>query len=315
MRFGIALQSNKTPEEYVRRARLIDRYAFDVVSVYNDLFFQPAIGPLLVMAPLLQRASVGPATLNPYTLHPVEIAGQIAFLDRLTRGRAYLGLARGAWLEHIGIRQERPLDALRQAILTIKWLLTGEKLRYEPFRANVPITLGTWGPQTAALAGELAEEVKIGGSANAAMAAYLRPFIERGERRANRPPGAVTVCLGAVTVVEADRARARTLARREVALYAPVVAPLDPSLRDCEWLGRMRGPASRGDYDAVAELIPDEALDRLAFAGTPDDITRQVEELAAAGVERVEFGTPHGVNELEGIRLLGEQVLPSFSTN
>ena len=46
LRFSIALQGDNPPEEYVAQAQLIDRYAFDVVSVYNDLFFQPAIGPL-----------------------------------------------------------------------------------------------------------------------------------------------------------------------------------------------------------------------------------------------------------------------------
>jgi 5,10-methylenetetrahydromethanopterin reductase len=29
-------------------------------------------------------------------------------------------------------------------------------------------------------------------------------------------------------------------------------------------------------------------------------------------VHRVEFGTPHGVSEDEGVRLLGEQVLPAL---
>src|SRR5579871_2467769 len=126
MRFGIALQSNKAPAEYVKHAQLINGYAFDVVSVYNDLFFQPAIGPLLVIAPHVERAMLGPAALNPYTLHPVEIAGQIAFLDQLSGGRAYLGLARGAWLDRIGVAQERPLAALRDAVLTFKRLMTGE---------------------------------------------------------------------------------------------------------------------------------------------------------------------------------------------
>src|SRR5207248_9137275 len=98
MWFGVALQGDKTPAEYVAQAQLIDRYAFDVVSVYNDLFFQPAIGPLLTMAPHIHRAMLGPAALNPYTLHPVEIAGQIAFLDQLTNGRAYRGPARRSGL-------------------------------------------------------------------------------------------------------------------------------------------------------------------------------------------------------------------------
>jgi 5,10-methylenetetrahydromethanopterin reductase len=113
-------------------------------------------------------------------------------------------------------------------------------------------------------------------------------------------------------VVDPDRPRARALARREVALYAPVVAGLDPSLFDADWLTRIAEPARRGDVATVAELIPDAALDSLAFAGTPADVTRKVEDLARAGVSRVEFGTPHGVDPLDGIRLLGERVLPSF---
>ena len=54
--FGIAFQSNKTPAEYRALAEVVDRYPFEVVSVYNDLLFQPALGPLLWMAPALHRA-------------------------------------------------------------------------------------------------------------------------------------------------------------------------------------------------------------------------------------------------------------------
>ena len=38
-------------------------------------------------------ARIGPSCLNPFTLHPVEIAGQIAALDTASSGRAFLGLA------------------------------------------------------------------------------------------------------------------------------------------------------------------------------------------------------------------------------
>jgi 5,10-methylenetetrahydromethanopterin reductase len=329
MRFGIALQSNKTPAEYVAQATAIDRHGFDVVSVYNDLFFQPALGPLLLMAPHLHTAQLGPAALSPYTVHPLEIAGQIAVLDLVTQGRAYLGLARGSRHDHLGIVQPRPIQTVRECVLLVRHLLgketggfggqifrlsPGQVLRYAVVRDAVPITIGTWGPKMARLAGELADEVKIGGSANPAMAASLRQSIAAGEVAAGRPPGSVGLCLGAVTVVDTDRARARAAARREVAMYVPVVAPLDPSLRDAEWLARITVPAERGDLQAVADLIPDAVLDRLAFAGSPADLVRQVEDLASAGVTRVEFGTPHGLDALEGIRLLGEQVLPSFRT-
>jgi 5,10-methylenetetrahydromethanopterin reductase len=282
---------------------------------------------LLLLAPHIRTARLGPAALNPYTLHPVEIAGQIALLDMLTAGRAYLGLARGSWLDKVGLNQARPIQTLREAVMLIKRLLAGDKNgfdgqifqlqagrspRYRLPREAVPITLGTWGTRTARLAGEVADEVKIGGSANPGMARHLRPFIAAGQQTAGRPPNSVGMCLGAVTVVDPDRRRARALARREVALYAPVVAPLDPMLRDADWLARVAEPAQRADYASVAELIPDAVLDSLAFAGTPDDLRRKVEDLASAGVSRVEFGTPHGLDSLAGIHLLGEQVLPSF---
>src|SRR5215211_6285519 len=81
---SIAFQSNKTPSEYEALALLIDGYGFDVVSVYNDLLFQPALGPLLLMARYLTRTRIGPAVLNPYTVHPLEIAGQVALLDEIS---------------------------------------------------------------------------------------------------------------------------------------------------------------------------------------------------------------------------------------
>jgi len=325
-RFGVAFQSNKTPAEYCALAQVVDAYPFDVVSVYNDLLFQPALGPLLWMAPLLSHAQLGPAALNPYTLHPLEIAGQVALIDHATAGRAYLGLARGAWLERIGVVQPRPVQTLRETILLVRHLLArrtepftgqiwrhaaGATLQYAPLRASVPVTVGTWGPATARMAGELADEVKIGGSANPAVVSRLRPELRLGSARAGRTEDAVGMCLGAVTVVDVDRERARALARREVALYLTVVAELDPQT-DPAWLERIRAATAHNDLEAIARDISDEVLDRFAFAGSPHDLVRQVESLVAAGATRIEFGTPLGPDPADAIRLLGEHVIPAF---
>jgi len=321
--FSIAFQGNKTPAEYRALADTVDRYPFEVVSVYNDLLYQPALGPLLWMAPTLRHARIGPAALNPYTVHPLEIAGQAALLDLATSGRAYVGLARGAWLDRIGVAQPQPVQTLREAALLVRHLLAGRSEAFngrlfrhpanallEPFRPgrHVPIMIGTWGAATATMAGEVADEIKIGGSANPAMVKLLRPRVLHGARRAGRCANEVGVCLGAVTVVDVDRAQARRLARREVAAYLPVVAGLDPA-SDPEWLARTFTAA---ETDRLVADISDEVLDRFAFAGCPRDLVRQVEDIAAAGATRVEFGTPLGTNPLAAIRLLGEQVLPAF---
>ncbi len=91
-----------------------------------------------------------------------------------------------------------------------------------------------------------------------------------------------------------------------------MVAELDPTLQDPEWLACIQAVAARSDYEYISQQISDDLLDRFAFAGNPKDIIRQVEKLIEAEASRVEFGTPNGLNSAEGIRLLGEQVLPYF---
>ncbi len=150
----------------------------------------------------------------------------------------------------------------------------------------------------------MVEEVKLGGSANPQVGPWFRAL-------AGDAP--VKLVVGAVTVVDEDGARARALARREVALYLPVVAELGPKLEiDPEILSGVRKAAETYDFETAGRYISDDLLRRIAFAGTPDDVARQALELFEAGVDRVEFGTPHGLNEDDGVRLLGERVLPAL---
>lgn len=317
---SIAFQSDKTPDEYVELARLAEAGGFDVVSVYHDLFFQPAIYPLLLMAQVTERVRLGPAALNPFTLHPVEIAGQIAALDALSGGRAYLGLVRGSWLEALGLEPRLSLTALREAVDVIRRLLAGDTsgftgevfslaagagLRYEPLRRRVPILIGTWGVKVAALAGEVAQELKIGGTANPELVPIVRERIGNPE---------VGIVVGAVTVVDEDGVAARERARAEAALYFPVVARLDPTLEVPERLVEdVRRLVDAGDKETAGRLIPDELLDRLAFAGTPEHVARKAAALYEAGAARVEFGTPHGLSARRGVELLAARVVPEFA--
>ena len=327
---SVALQGDKPLARYGELAALAERYGFEGVSVYADLGFQPALGPLLEVARATSRVRIGPAALNPYLLHPVEIAGQIALLDAASDGRAYLGLARGAWLETLGVADDRPLTRVRETVAVVRHLLAGREdgyqgelyrlpvgrlLNYPMRRPDVPVLIGSWGPRMLALAGEIADEVKIGGSANPDLVAEVRRRLAVGEGRAGRAEGTVGICFGAVTVVDEDGERARAHVRREAARYLPVVAPLDPTvaIRPAA-LMEMQRLVGAGRVDEAATLVPDDTLDRFAFAGSPGQIVAQAEGLFAAGVTRIEFGTPHGLTEDGGLRLLGERVLPALRT-
>jgi 5,10-methylenetetrahydromethanopterin reductase len=176
-----------------------------VVSVFADLRDQPPLPALLEMARVTSRVRLGAACLNPYTQHPYEIAGGLAALDAASGGRAYLGLARGAWLEAIGIEQHRPLEHLRDTAAIVRALLSGDergyagaayrlapgvRLRYPVSGRLPPLLLGTWGSAGAALAGEIADEVKVGGSANPAVVPLTRDRVAACARRGAGAAGA-----------------------------------------------------------------------------------------------------------------------------
>jgi 5,10-methylenetetrahydromethanopterin reductase len=326
---SIALQTDKTPAEYVRLAQLINRYPFDAVSVYCDAPFHPGFAPLLLMAPQLTRARVGVAAIPPARVHPIDIAAQAALLSGMARGGVYVGLARGAWLEDHGLQEaDKPIQAIREAVEVIRYLLEGKTGGYEglvyrlaphvkaPYplpTQTIPLLIGTWGRKLGALAGEIADEVKIGGSANPAMIPVIRDYVAVGEALAGRERGSVGIVLGAVTVVDEDRRQAREAAKRTVALYLPVVAPLDPTVQiEPELITRLKIAVESQRLDQASALISDDLLEKFAFSGNPADLIRQAEALFEAGASRLEFGTPHGLPSERGIQLLGEQVIPAL---
>jgi 5,10-methylenetetrahydromethanopterin reductase len=305
--FGVGLQGDRDVSEYGPLGRLAEELGFDVVTAFGDAGYLPPLVPLLEVAAVTERVRLGPSCMNPYTTHPVEIASQIAALDAASGGRAYLGLARGAWLDMVGVAQPRPLRAIREAATVVERLLRGDETGFvgEIFsieagfrlkqllpQRKIPLLIGAWGPRTVALAGEIADELKVGGSANPDLVRVMRERLAVGASRVGR--AIPDVVLGAVTVVDHDARAARERARAVVAMYFDVVAPFDPTL------------------DQHQDVITDELLDRFAFAGTPKSVARQVRDLLDAGVARVEFGAPFGLETEAGLRLLGREVLTEF---
>lgn len=325
---GLGVQGDKSADEYIAIARAAEAAGFDVISVYSDLMYQPPIVPLTVMAGVTKRIRLGPACLNPFSLAPFEIAGQIAALDLASTGRAYLGLSRGAWLGEVGVTQPAPITALADAIEVVRRLLGGDTsgfagamfrlapgtgLHYKPFRAEPAILIGTWGPRTARLAGRVADEVKVGGSANPDMVQVMQAWLGKSAGRRREMAGECRVVMGAVTVVDHDGDAARDRARTEVAKYLAVVAELDPTVHlPPALIPMVRELLASGDHVGAGRLIPDVVLDAFALSGTPAQVSRHAASLIAAGATRVEFGTPHGLTWQRGLDLLGTEVLPEL---
>lgn len=318
---GIGLAGSLDPREYAGIAARAEAAGFDAITVFGDLMFQPPALVLHSMAVATERVRLGVAAYSPWLLHPVEIAGQVAYLDHVSRGRAFYGLVRGAWLDRLGIDQTRTMSAIRDTVEIVGRLLRGDEdgytgtvystephttLMYDAFRPAVPLLIGTWSPRLAAYAAQVADEVQAGGSANPAMVARLAALT--GQERPGTGPA---ICLNAVAVVDDDRAAALRAARAAAALYLEVVARFDPTVEiDPELLAAMRTRLDHGDAEGAGDLIPEGILLKFAFAGTPEDVATQAAAVLDAGAGRVELDTPFGLTEPRGLALLCDEVLP-----
>jgi 5,10-methylenetetrahydromethanopterin reductase len=317
---GVSFRAEADPGRIAMLAEAVRPYAFDTLRVYDDLGDQPPFRTLAALAAACSTARLGLACIAVPRYASLEsVVAEVASLALGRPGGVFLGLASGAWLDEIGLRRAK-VSQMREALGLCRYLLNGRddgfegehyrvKAGWRPMYAmpalRVPLMLGAWGERMLALGGELADEVKVGGSASPEIVSIAR------RRMGNEGVGVV---LGAVTVVDEDGAAARRVARRRAVTYIEVVGANDPVAREQfgEELRRIGEAMARGDVEAAEASVPDELLRRFAFAGTPEEVIRQAEGVFEAGALRIEFGSPHGVDDAAGIRMLGERVLPYF---
>ena len=140
-------------------------------------------------------------------------------------GRSVCGLSVGDYIELTESSRLRLPPGGHFCLYALGIRLHGR--RPDPGSRLPPLLLGAWGPRGAALAGEIADEIKVGGSANPAVVPLIQDRVRVGCRAARRRLDQVRLVLGAVTVVDSDGTAARRRARTEVAKYLAVVAELD----------------------------------------------------------------------------------------
>ncbi len=322
MRFSLRLNNDLAVAEYVDIAQAAEASGFDQIWVSNDLFLRSAPVILQAMAHATQRIEVGTGILNPYTIHPAEIAMLAATMDEATGNRFNLGLAAGAgeFLKWVGLETAQPLAAMRESVLAIRALLRGERvalggnflrwsgeayLRFDAPRVT-PIYVGAMGPKMLELAGEVADgalpllfppEHYFG----------VLPYVEAGlgRRPAELGPLDLAACIWVSLSTDAGLAR-RVLAEK-VAYYGHALSPLILARLGVEQADfRPIEQAVMVERDmARAVSLVDDRMVRIGVVGTAGDVIARLEPLVAAGVQHLSFGPPLGPDRLEAVRQLG----------
>jgi 5,10-methylenetetrahydromethanopterin reductase len=329
MRFSVRLNNDLALREYVTLAQTAEAAGFDQFWVSNDMFLRSAPVILAAVAAATSRIELGTCILNPYTIHPSELATLAATLDELSGCRFNLGLAAGAgdFLGWVGLAQPRPLATMRATITAIRAMLRGQRgpldgpfapwtaeayLRFPAPRVT-PIYLGAMSPGMLRLAGELADgalpllfppEHYFG----------VRPYIEEGLAARTPDLGALDLAACIWVSLDEDRAAARHALAQKVAYYGHALSPLileRLGLTQADFAPIERALMVERDEERAIGLV-DERMLAIGVVGEAHEVIARIAPLVAAGATHISFGPPLGPDPLAALRLLGRQVLPYF---
>ena len=329
MKFSLRFNNDLPVRDYARYARAAEAAGFDQFWVSNDLFLRSAPVILTAIAAATERIEIGSCILNPYTMHPAEIAMFAATLDEYCGGRFNLGLSSGAadFLRWLGMDQPLPRTTVVEATRAINKLTAGENavmqgqalrwtdeawLRFEP-RRRVPVYLGAMSPR-------MLEE--IGAIADGGLPllfppehfAIALPHVARGLERAGRNLVDIDLAACIWCAVDDDPRAAEAALADKIAYYGHAMSPLILSrlgLTRTDFEPIRQAVHVAGDAELARSLVTPQML-RIGVAGSAGQLIARLEALADMGARHISFGPPLGQDILTAIETLGKQVLPHF---
>lgn len=327
MRFSLRLNNDLPIGDYVALARVAEAVGFDQLWISNDLFLRSAPVVLAAVAQATERIEIGACILNPYSMHPAEIAMAAATLDELSGGRFNLGLGAGAeeFLKWVGIERERPLATTRAALLQLRAVLDGEPapgwapeayLRFgeRASARRIPIYLAALSPRMLRLAGELAD-----GALPLLFPPEhyetVAPLIHEGATRAGRDLANFDLAACIWCSVSDDHEAAERVLRDKIAYYGHALSPLiwdRLGVREEDFRPIERALMTDRDPERARSLV-DERMLRIGVVGTPAALIPRLEGLVAMGARHLSFGPPLGPDPLTAVETIGREVIPRFS--
>jgi 5,10-methylenetetrahydromethanopterin reductase len=325
VRFSVRVNNDLSVAELTALAVAAEDAGFDQVWVSNDLFLRSALVLAATVAARTSRIAVGIGVMNPYSVHPAELAMAAATLQEASGGRFLLGLGAGAeqFLGWAGIPRTAPLATTRTAVVTLRALLghpdadrallphwarqPAEAALKFPVETPVPVYVGAMGPRMLAMAGTHADGAL--------------PLLYPPE---TYPAARAAVASGAVSAgrdvdvpacfwvsLSDDPAAARDALAEKLAYYGSsfgtellAAAGLRP-----EDFGAAARLAHAGR--PAAALIDDRMLS-LGVAGDAAGVIARCQGLRALGAEHLSFGPPLGPDPVAAIGRLGDSVLPAL---
>jgi 5,10-methylenetetrahydromethanopterin reductase len=285
--------------EYVKYA---EQRGFEAVWQAESRLVRDAIVPMAAFAATTERIKVGSGVINNWTRNAALIAATFLTLDDLAPDRAICGI--GAWWDplakNVGIDRKSPLTAMREVVEVVRRLLNaetvtfhGEHVNVEGIKLdvvhgrkgprNVPIYIGATGPKMMELTGEIADGVVLNYLVKPEYNIQAMEQLEAGAKKAGRSVDDLDRPQLVVCSMDYDRRRGLDGARKLITQYLAQQPHFAKALGADEGMvaeikKRLGWPATEEEIEDAMQFVPDEMVQMVAAAGTPEECRAKVQE-------------------------------------
>jgi 5,10-methylenetetrahydromethanopterin reductase len=264
--------------------------------------YRDAIVWATTAASVTRRVALVPTAISPYLWPPLPTAMAIATLGEFAPDRVILNVSVGNLLNlsESGIEPLHPITVMRDYVEALRALwsgtpvnregklhkLRGAKMAFEQGR-GYPIYIASTGPQMLKLAGEISDGVLLSAGLTLAATRRCLEFASAGAKAKNRDPTSFRKCSFINFNVSRDGATARAVILRKLAFLFRSRGHADnikSSNLDIDHQGIIAAHA-RHDFDGAVKLLPVEAANVFAVAGTPMECRTRLEEYLSVGLD------------------------------
>lgn len=279
---------------------------------------------LAQLAAVTSRIRIGTSIVPVFARTPANVAMTALNMDVMSEGRFFLGLGTSGKLvieDFHGETFRKPLTRMREYIDIIRKASQGERLdhdgeffhtkrfrlRFEPYRAHLPIYIASLSPASLRLTGELADgwlPIYLAPSRMEAAIADLKA----GAEAAGRSLADIALAPQVSIYVTDDIAAARDRERPHIAFYIGGMGVFYHQYMHRIGFGaeadRIREAYMARERDRAAQLVTDAMVDAMTVIGNPQQCRDQMQTYFDAGVQeiRLVFNEPNKEAYLESLK-------------
>jgi probable F420-dependent oxidoreductase len=265
----------------------------------TEFYERSAPVSLAVMAQATERATIGSAIAYAVGRSPLVLSAEARDIDELSGGRLVLGLGTGTRTmqrDWHGVDPEAPAMRVEELVPLLRrfWTMDEQGIDHEgrfyrvrlrptvevrpPLRSAIPVYLAGVNARMIRAAGRVADGLVCHPISTPEYIDEVgRPALAAGAEDSGRAPGDVAVAGYVICAVHDDETVARDEARAQIAFYSVVrtYAPILELHGFQKHVPNIRAAWEQRDRAAMIAAVPDEMVDAMACAGTPDQARQQ----------------------------------------